>query len=191
MGLLDGILGGFIGGEMASMVNRLIAEQGGISAIVSKFQQAGLGPTVQSWISAGPNTPVSPTQVHQALGPDLLQQLAAKTGLSQQDLTEKLSQVLPGVVDHLTPDVVVPKGEAPPPSPQPRHAPGGGAIRTRHRPDSHRQNVDVVPEEVLGVVLRLDLSQPRQVRSVRDRGGIARIVFQVIDVTRRRKIRRE
>jgi uncharacterized protein YidB (DUF937 family) len=110
MGLLDGILGGFIGGEMASMVNRLIAEQGGISAIVSKFQQAGLGPTVQSWISTGPNAPVSPAQVHQALGPDLLQQLAAKTGLSQQDLEEKLSQILPGVVDHLTPDGVVPKG---------------------------------------------------------------------------------
>jgi uncharacterized protein YidB (DUF937 family) len=107
MGLLDGILGGFIGGEMAAVVNRLIAEQGGISAIVSKFEQAGLGPTVQSWISTGPNDSVSPDQVHQALGPDLLQQLAAKTGLSTQDLTAKLAQILPGVVDHLTPEGVV------------------------------------------------------------------------------------
>src|ERR1700704_1978836 len=109
MGLLDGILGGFIGGEMASMVNRLIAEQGGLSAIVSKFQQAGLGPTVQSWIGTGPNAAVSPDQLHEALGPELLQQLAAKTGLSSQVLAEKLSQILPGVVDHLTPDGVVPK----------------------------------------------------------------------------------
>jgi len=108
MGLLDGMLGGLVGGEMASVVNRLIAEQGGISAIVSKFEQAGLGPTVQSWIGTGPNAPVSADQVHQALGPELLQQLAAKTGLSPQLLAEKLSQLLPGVVDHLTPTGVVP-----------------------------------------------------------------------------------
>jgi uncharacterized protein YidB (DUF937 family) len=108
MGLLDGILGGFIGGEMASVVNRLIAEQGGLSAIVSKFEQAGLGPTVQSWISTGPNAAVSPDEVHRALGPELLQQLAAKTGLSTQELADKLAQILPGLVDHLTPDGVVP-----------------------------------------------------------------------------------
>jgi uncharacterized protein YidB (DUF937 family) len=112
MGLLDGILGGFVGGELASVVNRLIAEQGGISAIVSKFEQAGLGPTVQSWIGTGPNTEVSPEQVHKALGPELVQQLAAKTGLSPQLLAEKLSQILPGVVDHLTPDGVVPKSDS-------------------------------------------------------------------------------
>jgi uncharacterized protein YidB (DUF937 family) len=108
MGLFDGVLGGLVGGEMASVVNRLIAEQGGVSAIVSKFEQAGLGSTVQSWIGTGPNTPVSPGQLHQALGPELLQQLAAKTGLSSQVLAEKLSQILPGVVDHLTPNGVVP-----------------------------------------------------------------------------------
>jgi hypothetical protein len=54
-----------------------------------------------------------------------------------------------------------------------------------------RENVDVVPEEILWVVLRLDRSEPRQVRSVSDRGGIEGIVFQVVDVTGRRKIRRE
>jgi uncharacterized protein YidB (DUF937 family) len=109
MGLLDGVIGGFIGGEMASMVNRLIAEQGGLSAIVSKFEQAGLGPTVQSWIGTGPNAAVSPDQVHQALGPELLQQLAAKTGLSSQVIADKLAQIMPGLVDHLTPEGVVPK----------------------------------------------------------------------------------
>jgi uncharacterized protein YidB (DUF937 family) len=109
MGLLDGVIGGLVGGGMASMVNRLIAEQGGLSAIVSKFEQAGLGPTVQSWIGTGPNATVSPDQVHQALGPELLQQLAAKTGLSTQVIADKLSQIMPGVVDHLTPDGVVPK----------------------------------------------------------------------------------
>ena len=108
MGFLDGVLGRFVGGEMASVVNRLIAEQGGVSGLVSKFEQGGLGSTVQSWIGTGPNAAVSGEQVHNALGSDLMQ-LAAKTGLSPQDLAQKLSQVLPEVVDKLTPGGVIPK----------------------------------------------------------------------------------
>ena len=62
-------------------------------------------------MGAGPNQPISPDQMHQALGPDLLQQLAEKSGLSVQELTQKLSQVLPQVVDKMTPDGAVPKGQ--------------------------------------------------------------------------------
>jgi uncharacterized protein YidB (DUF937 family) len=109
MGFLDGVLGGFVGGEMATVVNRLIAEQGGVSGLVSKFEQGGLGSTVQSWIGTGPNATVSGEQVHNALGSDLMQQLAAKTGLSPQELAQKLSQVLPEVIDKLTPGGVIPK----------------------------------------------------------------------------------
>jgi uncharacterized protein YidB (DUF937 family) len=110
MGLLDGILGGLIGGEMASVINKVIAEQGGISGLVSKFEQGGLGDTVRSWVGTGPNAPIAPDQVHRVLGPELLQQLSAKTGLSPEDLTQKLAQFLPGLIDKLTPDGVVPKG---------------------------------------------------------------------------------
>lgn len=109
MGMLDGIIGGIVGGQMATVVSRLIAEQGGVGGLVSKFNQAGMGSTINSWIGTGPNAPVSPDQMHQALGPELLQQLAAKTGLSTQELAEKLSHVLPGIVDHLTPDGTIPK----------------------------------------------------------------------------------
>ena len=109
MGLLDGILGGLIGGEIASVVNKLIADQGGVAGLVSKFEAGGLGDTVKSWVGTGPNLPVSPDQVHQALGGDLMQQLASKTGLSTQDLAHKLSQFLPDVVDKLTPGGVIPK----------------------------------------------------------------------------------
>jgi uncharacterized protein YidB (DUF937 family) len=109
MGLLDGVLGGFVGGELATVVNRLITEQGGLSGLVSKFEQGGLGPTVQSWIGTGANAAVSGEQIHNALGSDLMQQLAAKTGLSPQDLAQKLSQVLPEVVDKLTPGGMLPK----------------------------------------------------------------------------------
>ena len=77
--------------------------------IVSEFEKNGLGPTVKSWVGTGPNQPISPDQVHKALGPDLMRQLSEKSGLSVEDLAQKLSQVLPEVVDKLTPDGTIPK----------------------------------------------------------------------------------
>lgn len=108
MGLFDGVLGGLVGAGMVSVVNNLLEQQGGVQGLISKFQQQGLGETVNSWISTGPNKPISPDEVHRALGPDLLQQLSAKSGLSVQDLAQKLSQILPQAVDTMTPDGRVP-----------------------------------------------------------------------------------
>jgi uncharacterized protein YidB (DUF937 family) len=108
MGMFDGILGGLVGAGMVSVVNGVLEQHGGLSGIVRQLESNGLGNTVQSWVSAGPNQPVSPDDLHRALGPDLLQQLAAKSGLSVQDLTQTLSQVLPQVVDKMTPNGVVP-----------------------------------------------------------------------------------
>jgi uncharacterized protein YidB (DUF937 family) len=108
MSFLDGILGGAVGAEMASVVNGLIQKHGGVQGIVSQLQQQGLGPTVQSWINEGPNQPISPNQVHQAFGSDTINTIAAKLGMNPQDLTQKLSQVLPQVIDKLTPNGTVP-----------------------------------------------------------------------------------
>jgi uncharacterized protein YidB (DUF937 family) len=108
MGLLDAVIGGVVGAEMTSVVRQLIDRHGGVQGIVTQLEQQGLGPTVKSWISTGPNQPISPTQVHQAFGPGILSELAAKTGLNTQDLAAKLSQILPQVVDKLTPNGTVP-----------------------------------------------------------------------------------
>ena len=108
MGLFDGMLGGVVGASMVSLVSGVIEKHGGVQGIVNEFERNGLGQTVRSWVGTGPNEPVSAADVHRVLGPDLLQQLSAKTGLSMQDLTEKLSQVLPQAVDHLTPDGKIP-----------------------------------------------------------------------------------
>jgi uncharacterized protein YidB (DUF937 family) len=108
MGLLDGLLGGIIGAEMTSVISHLIEKHGGVQGIVTQMEQQGLGGTVKSWIGTGPNQPISPTQIHQAFGPAILSELAAKTGLNPQDLAQKLSQVLPQVVDKLTPAGTVP-----------------------------------------------------------------------------------
>lgn len=109
MGLLDGLLGGIVGAEMATVVNGLIQKHGGLQGLVSEFEQKGLGATVKSWIGTGPNQPISPDQVHQALGPDTIAQMAAKFGLTPQDLAHKLSQILPTAVDSMTPDGTLPK----------------------------------------------------------------------------------
>ena len=109
MGLLDGVLGGIVGAGMMTVVTGIIEKHGGVKGVVSEFERKGLGETVKSWVSTGPNQPISPDDVHKALGPDLLQQLSTKSGLSVQELAEKLSQVLPQAVDKLTPDGTIPK----------------------------------------------------------------------------------
>lgn len=109
MGLFDGMLGGIVGASMVSVVNGILEKHGGLQGVVGEFEKNGLGATVRSWVGTGPNDPVTPADVHRVLGSDLLQQLSAKSGLSVQDLTEKLSHVLPQAVDRLTPDGTIPK----------------------------------------------------------------------------------
>ena len=110
MGLLDSLTGalgsaGGAQGDLMHAVMKLMQDNGGLEGLVSKFQQGGLGEVVQSWISTGPNLPVSPEQLGQALGPDLLKQL----GSGGQELLGPLSELLPQVVDNLTPGGQLPE----------------------------------------------------------------------------------
>jgi uncharacterized protein YidB (DUF937 family) len=76
---------------------------GGLGGLLDKLQKGGLGNVANSWVGSGQNQPVSPGQLGPALGSDLLKTLAQHSGLSEEELTKQLSQVLPGVVDKLTP----------------------------------------------------------------------------------------
>jgi len=107
MGLFDGVLGGLVGGEMASVVNGFIEKHGGVQGIVAQMEQQGMGATVKSWVGTGANLPITPDQLHQAFGADTIAGLAAKFGLNPQEVSAKLSQVLPQVIDKLTPAGVV------------------------------------------------------------------------------------
>ncbi len=109
MGLFDGVLGGIVGAGMATVVNGILEKHGGVQGVINEFEQNGFGQTVRSWVGTGPNDPITASDIQRVIGPDLLQTLSAKSGLSQQDLAERLSQVLPRAVDHLTPGGVVPK----------------------------------------------------------------------------------
>lgn len=109
MGMFDGLLGGIVGAGMVSVMNGILEQHGGVQGVVNEFERNGLGATVKSWVSSGPNQPISPDDVQRALGPELLQQLAAKSGVSVQELAQRLSHVLPEAVDKLTPDGKIPK----------------------------------------------------------------------------------
>ncbi len=109
MGMFDGVLGGVVGAEMATVVNDLIQKHGGVQGIVAQLEQQGLAGTVRSWVGTGANQPISPDQIHQAFGVDTLKELAAKAGLSPDVLAAKLSQALPQAIDKLTPTGALPK----------------------------------------------------------------------------------
>jgi uncharacterized protein YidB (DUF937 family) len=109
MGLLDGLLGGAVGAEMVTVVNGLIEKHGGVQGIVAQLEQQGLGNTVRSWVGTGANQPITADQIHQAFGSDAVKQLAAKIGMTPEDLASKLSQILPQAIDKLTPGGVAAK----------------------------------------------------------------------------------
>ncbi|HSQ71900.1 MAG TPA: YidB family protein [Rubrivivax sp.] len=84
---------------------------GGLAGLVQQLQQAGLGDIVGSWVSTGQNQPVAPDQLGRALGSDTVAGLARQLGMSSEDMLGPLAQLLPQVVDRLTPDGRVPQGQ--------------------------------------------------------------------------------
>jgi uncharacterized protein YidB (DUF937 family) len=82
-----------------------------LSGLVNSLTNAGAGGQVNSWVGNGANQPIDPAHLGQALGPDVLSQLAARTGLTQEQLMQGLSQVLPQLVHNLTPNGRLPTAE--------------------------------------------------------------------------------
>jgi uncharacterized protein YidB (DUF937 family) len=76
---------------------------GGLNELVDRFKQSGHGETAESWVRTGPNMPVSPPQVQQAIGPDVLDTLSQQTGFSRDELLARLSREIPNAVDKYTP----------------------------------------------------------------------------------------
>jgi uncharacterized protein YidB (DUF937 family) len=81
-----------------------------LNGLAEAFQAKGLGDVVASWIGTGQNLPVSAEQIQSALGSGVVQQLAARAGLSPEAASALLAQVLPHAVDRLTPDGTLPAG---------------------------------------------------------------------------------
>src|SRR5262249_40864859 len=84
---------------------------GGLQGLIERFRGQGLGPLIDSWVSTGANLPISPAQVTQVLGTQQVQQLAAAAGIDVQAASAKLAELLPKIVDQVTPDGRIPAGD--------------------------------------------------------------------------------
>jgi len=120
MGLLDqivkGLAGKFLGGGTGTQ-NPLLdialslltnPQTGGLGGLVETFKSKGLNDIMSSWVSTGQNLPVSGKQIQGVLGSDLIQQFAKKLGASNTDVSGGLANLLPDLIDKLTP-----KGQLP------------------------------------------------------------------------------
>ena len=132
MGLLDGLLGSLTGGGSSSnggsnpllqIAMQMLANKGGggtgggaldsmggLSGIVSAFQQGGLGHLADSWVGTGDNLPVSGDQLSQILGSDKIGQIASQLGMSQGEAAGGLAKILPDLINHVTPNGQMPTG---------------------------------------------------------------------------------
>lgn len=114
MGLFDSIAGAVLGkiggekGDMAQAAIEMFEQNGGVSGLLEKFKQGGLGEAAASWVGKGENIPISAEQISSVLGDGAIADMAAKFGLNSETLSAKIAEYLPAVVDKLTPDGEVP-----------------------------------------------------------------------------------
>jgi uncharacterized protein YidB (DUF937 family) len=113
MGLLDSVIGALSGarnsvgsGDMLSAVLRMLADDGdgiGMDGLNERFEDSGMAEVFSSWVSRGRNLPISPDELHRVLGSELIDDISQQLGTSHRVTAERLSQMLPYVVDKLTP----------------------------------------------------------------------------------------
>jgi uncharacterized protein YidB (DUF937 family) len=120
MGILDGIVNSLLNptssGNSPSLMTQalqgLIQQHGGLSGLVSQLSQGGLAEQAASWVGAGQNMPVSASQIVQALGSGKVAEIAQHLGVDPSHAGGLLAQVLPELINHLTPNGVLPAGAA-------------------------------------------------------------------------------
>jgi uncharacterized protein YidB (DUF937 family) len=118
MGLLDSIVGQLSGApdghaDLVGAIGNLIQQHpDGLSGVVSKFEQGGLGNVIASWVGTGANLPISAQQLEAVLGSQQVQALASKLGISPQQASGHLAELLPQIINKLTPQGTVPQAGA-------------------------------------------------------------------------------
>ncbi len=116
MGLLDQLTGSGTAptaeatGLLPVIMQMLANREGGLLGLVQMFNNKGLGEIVSSWVSTGSNLPISADQVQHAFGSEQVQQLATQAGIPPDSARQQLAELLPRVIDQLTPDGTIPEG---------------------------------------------------------------------------------
>ena len=114
LGQLTGGQGGLDVGQLSLLAGPLLQQlqsSGGLESLLGNLQAGGLGDQVQSWIGTGANQAVDPSALANALGDDQVQALASQTGMSVEQTQQGLAQLLPGVIDQLSPNGQLPGGD--------------------------------------------------------------------------------
>lgn len=123
MGLLDQLAGQVLGslgsqkqdpvpqGDLVNTVIGLVQQAGGLQGLLQKLQASGLGDQVASWVGTGENQAVSGNQIADALGSDQLAHIAQQAGLAPEHASAGLAQLLPQIIDQLTPHGAVPQDD--------------------------------------------------------------------------------
>jgi uncharacterized protein YidB (DUF937 family) len=99
--------GGLAEGMLGLLTNK---ETGGLEGLMQSFNQQGLGDIISSWVGMGKNAAITPNQVEEGLGSDVIQQLAEKFGVSVDAAKAQLSELLPSLIDKVTPEGKIPEG---------------------------------------------------------------------------------
>lgn len=124
MGLLDGVLGNvmgsLLGGQstqggqnpLMQIALQMLQQNGGLQGVLGKFEQAGFGQQAQSWVGTGQNQPIEGGALSQIFGSGQIGQIAQQLGLSPDQAAGQLAQVLPQMIDKLTPNGQVPENHS-------------------------------------------------------------------------------
>lgn len=111
MGLFDSVAGAVLGkvlggeqGNMAQVAMEMFNQYGGLPGILEKFNNAGLNTEATSWVGKGENLPISAEQIASVLGNTEIANMASKFGITPDDLSSKIAEHLPAVIDKLTPN---------------------------------------------------------------------------------------
>ena len=99
-------LGGLLSGVQNLGAGGLLT--GGLGELLKKLKQGGMGDVADSWVKPGPNQPATAENLSAALGPEIIQELEQKTGMSRDDIIRRLTRELPEAVDKYTPDGRIP-----------------------------------------------------------------------------------
>ena len=87
-----------------------LTKSGGLGEILDKLRNIGAGGAVDSWVGKGANEPLNPSQVESVIDEETLQSLSKQTGMSREELLQRLAQNLPETVDELSPEGELPDG---------------------------------------------------------------------------------
>lgn len=103
-----------LGGRAGTLLSALLTlmtnkSSGGLASFLEKFNAAGLGDTVTSWVGSGSNMPISNEQLESAFGEDALKNIADQTGTDYANATSASAFLIPRVIDQLTPEGEIPR----------------------------------------------------------------------------------